>query len=166
MDNKKIIIWGSIITIGVLFFTIMTIYRIYEINKIDVLYDVPTLKKDTPVLNKDVTLYLFHGKECPACNNALELMPDDFKNINIEIKTYEVWHNPDNSILLDKVGDKINYQVRNIPFFIVGSEYNVGYNFQELKNKIDKYSNQEYNDIVLEVINENPDLNVISEKLK
>lgn len=114
--------------------------------------------------NKKVILYLFHGGTCSACNNAISSIKENrnttFKNI--EIRAYEVWNNKDNSTLMKKVAAKLNVEARYIPYFVIGKYNKDGFNAETLvKEYKNALNNKDYQDIVSEVIKENPDLNPV-----
>ena len=109
------------------------------------------------------TLYLFHGETCPACLNAKEKIKKDLMDIsNLEIITYEIWNNQDNSALMDKVAEKLGVEVNYIPFFVINTFNKVGYDKDDVLNEL-KNDNK---DIVKEVLEENPQLKPVFEKLK
>lgn len=118
--------------------------------------------------NYKVILYLFHGSTCPACNNAINKIKEarntTFKNV--EIRTFEVWHNEDNSKLMTKVTDKLKVNVNSIPYFLIGEYNRVGFDseglLKEYKNAL---NNKDYKDIIEEVIKENPNLKPVYETI-
>lgn len=115
-----------------------------------------------------VTIYLFHGSECPACNNAIASMKENLSKLaNYEIKMLEVWHNEENQKILKKVEEKLNIQVTGIPFFVIGSYNKTGYDEEELlKTAEEMTTNKNYQDIINTIINENKDINPTIETLK
>lgn len=118
-----------------------------------------TIKDDEK--NSKIILYLFHGNTCPACNNAINKIKENrnttFKNV--EIRTFEVWKNKDNSELYKKVTDKLKVNVNSIPYFVIGDYNRVGFNAEVLLKEYKKaLNNKDYKDIVSEVIKENKDL--------
>ncbi|MBE6154098.1 MAG: hypothetical protein E7163_00775 [Firmicutes bacterium] len=185
----KTIITGALITLLILGITIFIIYKNYEYkNNPDFIPTInennnndaktetsandeiqntinnesDNIKNDENKTNK-VKLYLFHGSTCPACLNAKEKMKKDLLNIdNLEIVTYEVWENEDNALLMDKVAEKLNIEVNYIPFLVINSYNKVGYNKEDILNEINNPSQ----DIIKEVLDENPDLKPISDTLK
>lgn len=119
-----------------------------------------TIKDDEK--NEKVILYLFHGATCPACNKALKTLKEE-KNTtfkNVEIRTYEIWNNKDNSTLLQKVTEKLNVEAKYIPYFIIGEYSKDGFNKETLLEEYKKaLNNKDYQDIVIEVLKENANLN-------
>lgn len=122
------------------------------------------------VKNK-VTLYVFHGATCPACKTALERINANLvgKYNYLEIKTFEVWSNKDNSELMSKVADKLNVEANYIPFIVIDKYNRTGSTGDKdfLVDEIEKaHKNPHYEDVVEQVINENKDLNPKFEILK
>lgn len=98
-----------------------------------------------------ITLYLFYGKECPHCEEERNTLIKNLKKRgDINIVEYEVWHNNDNSLLLDKV-NKFYKNKSAVPYNVIGDSVIVGYN-EGVKNKIlraiNYYKNNEYIDKV------------------
>ena len=125
-----------------------------------------TIKDDEK--NSKIILYLFHGNTCPACNNAINKIKENrnttFKNV--EIRTFEVWKNKDNSELYKKVTDKLKVNVNSIPYFVIGDYNRVGFNAEVLLKEYKKaLNNKDYKDIVSEVIKENKDLEPVYETI-
>lgn len=79
---------------------------------------------------KEITINLFYGKECPHCESEreyLKTIKNQFKD-NVSIKEYEVWHNKDNSDLLDKVRKELKNKDKGVPYTVIGTEDMTGYN--------------------------------------
>lgn len=190
-DTTKTIIIGSLITILILAITIFILYKT-DSKKVNIenntnkseynnssnnennnasssnnnSFSSNTIKDEEK--NDKVILYLFHGATCPACKNAISNIQKDrnttFKNV--EIRTFEVWNNKDNSKLYTKITDKLKVNVNSIPYFIIGNYNKVGFNAETLLKEYKKaLKNKEYKDIVEEVIKENPDLKPVYETL-
>lgn len=117
-----------------------------------------------------VTVYLFRGEDCPHCEEALEYMNEhkDEINKNIEIVTYEVWNNKNNSKLQDEVAARLGIDTKaedyGVPLIVIGEEYVKGYSGVGSYNKImeiaESYvNNSEYKDLVSEVAKEMQDNN-------
>lgn len=126
-----------------------------------------TENNDSKIENK-VTIYLFHGSECPACNNAIASMKENLSKLeNYEIKMLEVWHNEENQKILKKVEEKLNIKVTGIPFFVIGSYNKTGYDEEEIIKKAEEMTtNKNYQDMINTIINENKDLKPTIETLK
>lgn len=127
-------------------------------------------KPNTNDANNKVTLYLFHGSTCPACQKAIERIKKYIigKYDYLEIKTFEI-HNEDNSKLMNKVAEALNVEAKYIPFMIIGdystttSKDNANFLKEEITSA---HTNSNYEDIVAKVISENKDLNPKFEILK
>lgn len=114
---------------------------------------------------QDVTLYLFRGSTCGHCEEAINYFNNHKDEIpsNVKFVTYEVFDNKTNATLFDKVSDKVNVPKKdknNVPFFIVGSNYEIGYggpaDFNSVINMASTVADsKEYTDIVSETIKEN-----------
>jgi len=118
-----------------------------------------TIGLDNVNASSKVTVYLFRGSTCEHCENALEYMDKHRDEIpkDVEIVTYEVWENKNNSKLQDAVADKLKVDKKEnygVPFIVIGEKYIKGYGgastFKEMmdiaKNYIDDVN---YKDVVL-----------------
>lgn len=68
-----------------------------------------------------VNLYLFHGRECPHCNEEIKYLnkiAKKYKNVNI--KYYEVWHNKNNNELMNSVKNSFDINSKGVPLTIIG----------------------------------------------
>ena len=151
MKNKfKLLIIISIIAI-ILTIIIFTVLNLYIKNN-----------------NKTIVLNVFHGETCPACLNAIEKMKENLVSIdNLEIRTYEIWNNSENNKLLSKVAEKINYDVKYIPFFLIDSTYFEQYKESQIIDKIQTLmKSKKYNNIIDEILKENSDIKPSYEILK
>ena len=174
-SDAKIIIIGASITLVVLILAIFLFYFFTtnaEENKVvnennsasDIENDVNT--------NKKVTLYLFRGSGCPHCEEAIEFLEniiDDYPYL--EVQTLEVWRNKNNKKLMDIVSKKLDIEVSSsVPLIIIGDEY-ARRGFADgmentIKNQIEKaYQSALYKDIVAEVLENNPDIQIHTEIL-
>lgn len=118
---------------------------------------------------KEVTVNLFRGEGCPHCA-AEEKYLESLEKIygdEIEIKTYEVWYNEENSNLLEKVKEKLDYDTSGVPFTVIGSTAIIGYNDSisaEIKKTIDaSLADENYEDVV-SLIKEGKDITKKEEK--
>ena len=112
---------------------------------------------------ESVTIYMFKGKTCIHCEQALEYISEHMDEIpkNVKIMTYEVTDSNDNATLMNTMADKLGVDKSDnfgTPFFVVGDKYNVGYrpgDFEELFEIAKNYlENGEYIDKVQEEIKE------------
>ena len=82
----------------------------------------------------EANLLEFYGEECPHCETMHPLVERLEKETGLKIKKYEVWHNEENSKLMDEYDKNL---CDGIPFF-----YNTKTNkwlcgavsYEELKN--------------------------------
>ena len=109
----------------------------------------------TPVNAKDgetVTLYLFYGYSCPHCASEKEFLnkiKNDYENF--EIVQYEVWKDPENQQLLNKVKEEMGIDRNGVPVTIIGETVIVGWS-DALEGKIERaieyYRDNDYVDAV------------------
>ena len=102
---------------------------------------------------KKINMYLFYGDGCPHCKALEEYLDVYLKDKkNIELQTFEVWHNEDNLNKLSDVIELLNSKESGIPFLIIGNSVIVGYDDsytpEKIKNAVNYYSNYEYKDKV------------------
>lgn len=88
---------------------------------------------------KEVTLNLFYGQECPHCEAEQEYLKTLEKKYGneLKIKKFEVWHNEENSKLLEKVRKKLNNDDKGVPFTVIGTTGITGYN-ENTQSQIEK----------------------------
>ena len=113
---------------------------------------VEELKKEEGMVN----IYLFYGRECPHCEKLMEYL-DDINNKygdKFNLYGFEIWHNSDNANLMKEFlktkGDKSS----GIPYYIIGDESFVGYNYtydEKIIDAIEKFSSSD-NDIYFDKI--------------
>ena len=105
-----------------------------------------------------VKLYLFYGDGCPHCAEEKVFLDSiDDKYPNLEIIKYEVWYNDENSKLLGKVQDKLHIARNGVPTTVIGEEVMVGFNYAngaKIERAINYYLENEYIDVVLQIIND------------
>ena len=79
---------------------------------------------------KEVTLNLFKGDGCPHCAEEEKFLEELEKTYGdtLEIKTYEVWYNKENSDLMDKVKKALDVDNKGVPLTVVGGQSVSGYN--------------------------------------
>ena len=105
---------------------------------------------DTEIDENKVNLYLFHGAECPHCEEErqwLDKIKDDYKDY-LNVYYFEVWHDGDNNALMNEVKKEFDITKGGVPLTIVGDEYYVGYSKtigSIIENKIREYAELENN---------------------
>lgn len=193
--EAKIIIGGIIITLLILVLTFFIFYFIYNhksqedkqvisnqdySTNIDNNSSSENLNNDSNQSEKDpanteekqITVYLFRGEGCHFCENAIEFLKSIMNNYSyLEIKTYEVWKNQENEELMHLVSQKLNIEIKNsVPLIIIGNNYAKRGFADGMKEGIKKeietsYQNAEYQDIIKQILKENPNLKVEEELL-
>ena len=193
--ETKIIIGGIIITLLILVLTFFIFYFIYNhksqedkqvisnqdySTNIDNNSSSENLNNDSNQSEKDpanieekqITVYLFRGEGCHFCENAIEFLKSIMNNYSyLEIKTYEVWKNQENEELMHLVSQKLNIEIKNsVPLIIIGNNYAKRGFADGMKEGIKKeietsYQNAEYQDIIKQILKENPNLKVEEELL-
>ena len=125
-------------------------YLFIETSDIDILYE--ELKKEEGMVN----IYLFYGRECPHCEKLMEYL-DDINNKygdKFNLYGFEIWHNSDNANLMKKFLETKGDKSSGIPYYIIGDESFVGYNYtydEKIIDAIEKYSSSD-NDIYFDKI--------------
>lgn len=78
--------------------------------------------------SQKVQIHFFHSNSCPHCadeklflNDLLEEHPNLF-----ELKSYEL-SDQDNRIILQSFADKLDVDVRGVPFTVIGDQYFMGF---------------------------------------
>ena len=100
-----------------------------------------------------INLYLFHGAECPHCAEEREWLDgitDEYKDY-LNVYMYEVWHNNENAVMMEKVGKELGINATSVPFTIIGDKYFIGFSdatASRIENTIDEYINLENNNEV------------------
>ncbi len=108
-----------------------------------------------PIANKSVddqkiTVYLFHGQECPHCaeeKEFLESLENNYKD-KVNFVFYEVWHDEQNAQIMTEVKNTLNVNQNSVPFTVIGNKYFIGYSqtiSDSIKNTIDNYLNDDQN---------------------
>ena len=105
---------------------------------------------DIEIEENKINLYLFHGAECPHCEEErewLDKIKDDYKDY-LNVYYFEVWRNEDNNSLMNEIKKEFDVTREGVPLTIIGSEYYVGYSKTTgslMKNKIKEYAQLENN---------------------
>lgn len=111
---------------------------------------LPTIKAE-----EKVTVYLFYGYSCPHCAKEKEYL-NTLENVNVVY--YEVYKDKENNNLLNKVSEKLDEEVKSVPYTVIGGKVFQGYS-ENTKDDIEKtiefYENNTYKDLVQEVLNGN-----------
>ena len=78
-----------------------------------------------------VKIYIFRGLGCGYCRNLLTYLNsiiNDYKDI-VDINTYEVWYDTDNSALMQSVAKAMGDEVGGVPYMIIGDKSFKGYSW-------------------------------------
>ncbi len=77
---------------------------------------------------KEITIYFFWGKGCPHCEKEKPFLDKITKKYpQVEIQSYEVWGSKENRDLMIQFGEKLNADVRGVPFTVIGEKYVTGW---------------------------------------
>jgi len=101
----------------------------------DNIYDILDVKKE----DNKVNLYLFHNADCSHCAQEIKWLnsiKDEYEDY-LNIYMYEVVYDKDNSILFDKVADRLNISSDSYPTTIIGDKYYIGYS-DTIKSRIEE----------------------------
>ena len=75
---------------------------------------------------KEANVYVFYGKTCPHCEEAMKYL-DKIKNkYDLNIIKYEVWYQ-DNQALMDEIADFLDVNASGVPFVIIDNTPIFGY---------------------------------------
>lgn len=84
-------------------------------------------------------LEMFHGRECPHCQKQMKWLPTLEKMYpGIEIKKYEVWHEPANQALLEARLAKLGQKFSGVPTNIIKGEVIVGFQSERILEEMEK----------------------------
>jgi thiol-disulfide isomerase/thioredoxin len=91
----------------------------------------PSLAQSSPV-----NIYFFWAKGCPHCTREKEFLKSiENKYPEVKIQSFEISGNPQNTKLLQKVGQELKADISSIPFTVVGEHYFVGFYTAETTGK-------------------------------
>ena len=128
MKNKLLLI----ITIIFLIFPAITKAETYNtLNFKETLKEEGIELKNSDYNESDnqITIYLFRGKGCSHCRDFLNFMnsisPEYGKYF--KLVSYEVWHDENNSNLLNKVSNYLGQPASGVPYIIIGDKVFIGY---------------------------------------
>ena len=92
-----------------------------------------------------VSLYLFHGAECPHCEeerNWLKTITEEYKDY-LNVYYFEVWHDEDNAKLMEQIKKEFDIKNSGVPLTIIGDKYYLGFSNpigSTIENAIIEYS--------------------------
>lgn len=104
---------------------------------------------DIKLMDDKVNIYFFYGNGCPHCEDEfifLENLNEEYTK-DINIYSFEVWHNQDNANILIDFAEIMGKQVTGVPFTIIGEETFSGFGKsaeKNFKNAIEKEINNSF----------------------
>lgn len=112
-----------------------------------------------PVKAKEkITIYLFYSDTCPHCREEKEFLDEFLIDKDIDLKMYEVTKNEDNNRLLTLVKESLGCTNNYVPYTVIGKTGLTGFSqttASQIEYFVNKYSKEEYIDIVSKVIKTN-----------
>lgn len=87
---------------------------------------------------KEVNVYMFYGKTCPHCEEALEYLNSIKEKYDLNIIKYEVWYNSDNRALMDDIAKSLDVNPTGVPFVIIDNTPIFGYS-KDVTNSTYRY---------------------------
>lgn len=109
------------------------------------------------VYAKEVDIYLFYSETCSTCQAEEEFLEEYAKENDVNIITYEVTKNKENSDLLADVRKALNNKELTTPYTVIGTMGLTGFSDtikNQIKQAVLKYSEEDYVDIVEVVKND------------
>ena len=116
---------------------------------------IPSIKAD-----EKVNIYLFYSELCSTCKAEKEYLDEYSKNNNVNVILYEVTKNEENAKLLNNVRTALKNKELTTPYTVIGTMGLTGFSDTiqlHIENAVEKYSNEEYVDIV-DVVKNNLDV--------
>lgn len=116
--------------------------------------------------NNLVEVYVFYSSSCPHCKDAKAFLKEyESETKKIHINYYEVVHNKENALVLEKVQDYLDEYSMSVPYIVIGTEVFIGYSDSikdDMINTITYYNESEYVDVVGKIIDGSIDKNTVS----
>lgn len=85
------------------------------------------LSFDIKVEAKSVNVYMFYGKTCPHCEEALKYLNSVKNKYDLKIYKYEVWYDAGNKKKMNDIAQVLDVSVRGVPFTIIDNTAIFGY---------------------------------------
>ncbi len=89
---------------------------------------IAVISLSTVIAQNPVNLYFFYGQGCPHCAGMeifLEDMQEKYPTLNII--RYEVYFNPENSLLLQQSCSALDANIEGVPTSIIGEQIYTGF---------------------------------------
>lgn len=83
-------------------------------------------------------VYIFYGKTCPHCHEALKYLDSIKRKYDLNIYKYEVWQNQENKKVMNTVATLLDVNVRGVPFVVIDNTPIFGYK-SEVTDEIYRY---------------------------
>ena len=122
--------------------------------------------------HEKITIYIFRGDGCPHCEEAIKYfktVEDEYKDF-IQYVTYETWNSEANHDFLGLVAKRFGEEKYGVPFIVIGDKHYVGYRTGSgvgmINYALEQYKNDDYKDIVKEIIETNNPSGIESKTLK
>lgn len=108
--------------------------------------------------SESIKAYFFYGDGCPHCAKEMQFLQEMQKVYpNLEIRSFEIYHNKENALLLQKIGKSLNVDVSGVPFSVISDKNFVGYaesiTSEEIKSQIEKCNNSGCPDKIASIMN-------------
>lgn len=121
----------------------------------DKIYDITGKTVESDKIN----LYLFHGAECPHCEeerNWLKKIKIEYQD-KVNFYYFEVWHDENNSKMMQEVKDRLNVPSSGVPLTVIGRKYFLGFSdtiSSQMENTIKEYLeiDNDSDEIILPII--------------
>ncbi len=120
--------------------------------------DIVSKYTNVEIEENKVNLYLFHGQECPHCEeerNWLKDIEEKYKDV-LNVYYFEVWHDNNNVKIMGDVCKELLIDSKGVPLTIVGEKYYVGYSEaigSRIESKIKEYAElEDDNEIKIPII--------------
>lgn len=122
---------------------------------------------------REVNLYFFFANGCPHCaNEEVFLKKLENKYPNLSVQSFEIISNRKNSLLLAKIGKKLNADTAGVPFTVIGEQYVIGFldeqtTGKQIEDEVQTALKGEVVDVVSVLLNEQEkDINSSQQNLK
>lgn len=104
-----------------------------------------------------INAYFFHGDGCPHCVKELKFLQEMQKEYpNLKIKSFEIYRNKENALLLEEIGNFFHVNIGGVPFLVIGSKYFVGFidgvTSEEIKDTLKECAKKGCRDIVMRIM--------------
>ncbi len=126
-----------------------------------------------------VNAYLFYGDGCPHCaaeKQFLNQMKRQFLNEEkspdkrFSLYEFEIYHNRDNALLMQKVAETLKVDAGGVPFLIIGDKSFIGFGLgitdREIENRIDECLQNNCPDLVTKIVGVKVDENVLDQPIE